>query len=85
MPSKYNVCDIAIPGTNGISQEMLGLFEGRNVELYFDQDEEGQKGALRLKLLLEKAGTFVTIKKWNNSLGGDVNEVLQNGYIEQII
>lgn len=84
MPSKRGVCDIAIPGINGIKEEMLGLFSGRNVELYFDQDTAGQEGAQKLKELLEKAGAKVKIKKWDISLGGDVNDVLRNGNILKI-
>ena len=85
LPSKDGVCDIAIPGTNGINEEILGLFKGRIVELYFDQDIEGQKGAKKLKALLEKAGAIVVNITWDVNLGGDVNEVLQNGNIKKII
>lgn len=85
MPNKKGYCDIAIPGTNGIGEEMLGLFKGRIVELFFDQDPEGQAGALKLKELLEKAGAIVLNKTWNETLGGDVNDVLQNGNILKII
>lgn len=85
MPLKKEVCDVAIPGTNGISQETLGLFKGRIVELYFDQDEEGQKGALILKTYLESAGAIVINKTWDVNLGGDVNDVLQAGNILKII
>ena len=84
MPSKRGVCDIAIPGVNGIKEEMLGLFTGRNVELYFDQDSAGQEGAEKLKELLEKAGVNVTAKAWDSSLGVDVNDVLRNGNIQSI-
>ena len=85
MPFKIGVCDIAIPGVNGISQEMIGLFTGRIVELYFDQDKAGQEGAMKLKAYLEKAGAIVINKKWNLSYGADVNEVLQNNRIQNII
>jgi len=84
MPSRVGVCDIAIPGVNGITVEMMGLFKGRYVELYFDQDKAGQEGAYKLKELLKKAGAFVNIITWNINLGGDVNEVLQNDNIEKI-
>jgi 5S rRNA maturation endonuclease (ribonuclease M5) len=85
MPSRNGVCDVAIPGVDGINEEMLGLFKGRKVTLYFDQDEEGQKGAMKLKLLLEKAGAIVENKTWDIQLGADVNEVLQNGNILKIM
>ncbi|MEA2098900.1 MAG: hypothetical protein U9P72_02085 [Campylobacterota bacterium] len=85
MPSKNEFCDIAIPGINGINEEMLGLFKGRIVELYFDQDKAGQIGASKLKILLEQAGAIVTIITWDANLGGDVNEVLQNENIKEIL
>ncbi|RLA78196.1 MAG: hypothetical protein DRG78_15700 [Epsilonproteobacteria bacterium] len=85
MPSKKGYCDIAIPGTSGINEEMLGLFKGRIVELYFDQDDAGQKGALKLKKLLEKAGVIVLNITWDITLGADVNDVLQKGNIFKII
>jgi hypothetical protein len=85
MPFKSGHCDVAIPGVNGISIEMLGLFKGRIVELYFDQDTAGQEGALKLKVALEAAGAIVINKTWDESLGGDVNDVLQAGNILKII
>jgi len=84
MPFKVGVCDIAIPGVNGISEEMLGLFKGRIVELYFDQDKAGQEGAMKLKAYLEKAEAIVINKTWDLSLGADINEVLQNNKIQYI-
>jgi len=85
MPSKELVCDIAIPGVNGIDETMLGLFRGRKVELYFDQDKRGQEGAMKLKALLEKAGAFVTNNTWDLSLGDDINNVLLNNNILEIL
>jgi DNA primase len=85
MPLKPFCCDIAIPGINGISEELLGLFKGRIVELWFDQDEAGQEGARKLKEKLEMAGAIVIIKTWNISFGKDVNEVLNNGKIYNLI
>jgi len=85
MPSKNGYCDIAIPGISGINESMLGLFKGRVVEIYFDQDDAGQKGAQILKYLLESAGAIVINKKWDISLGTDINEVLQNGNILKLI
>jgi len=85
IPYKEGTCDIAIPGVNGIGVELLGLFKGRKVEVWFDQDKEGQKGAIRLIKLLNKAGAYVLNKTWDSELGSDVNEVLQNGNIEKII
>lgn len=42
---KSNTYFIASPGTNGISQEVLGLLKGKFIVLCFDQDEAGRKGA----------------------------------------
>jgi 5S rRNA maturation endonuclease (ribonuclease M5) len=84
MPSIINTCDIAIPGVNGIDEEMLGLFKGRDVEILFDQDKAGQDGAFKLKTLLEKAGAIVKLINWDSNLGTDINEVLQNGNILKI-
>ena len=84
MPSKKDICDIAIPGVNGISEEVLGLFSKRAVLLYFDQDKAGQEGAMKLKSLLEKHGAIVINITWDIKFGSDVNEVLQNGKIKKI-
>lgn len=85
MPMKPLCCDIAIPGTSGISEESLGLFKGRIVELWFDQDEAGQEGAFILKQKLEKAGAIVINKIWNIEYGKDINEVLINRRIHNLI
>ena len=42
---KCNTYFVASPGTNGISEEFLGLLRGKFVVLAFDQDEAGRKGA----------------------------------------
>ncbi|MEA2100118.1 MAG: hypothetical protein U9P72_08310, partial [Campylobacterota bacterium] len=84
MPLKDGVCDVAIPGVNGISEEMLGLFRGRLVELFYDQDKAGQDGAMKIKLLLEKAGAYVINHTWDINLGADINDVLQAGNISKI-
>jgi len=85
MPSKTLCCDIAIPGVNGISDEMLGLFKGRKVEIFFDQDAAGREASELLMTRLEKAGAFPENKTWNLNIGSDVNDVLQNGYIKQLV
>jgi len=82
---KENTCDIAITGVNGISKEMLGLFRDRVLYIYFDQDKAGQKGAEVLAKALKKVNAIVFIKKWDSAIGSDVNEVLQNGFINIII
>lgn len=46
LPPKNGYCDIAIPGVNGIQITQLGLFKDRNVEIWFDQDNAGQIGAV---------------------------------------
>lgn len=45
LPAKEGFCDIAIPGVHGIDEKQLGLFKGRTVELWFDQDSAGQNSA----------------------------------------
>lgn len=45
LPSKEGYCDIAIPGVNGIAESQFGLFKDKNIELWFDQDDAGQKSA----------------------------------------
>lgn len=84
MPSVDKMCDVAIPGVNGITVEALGLFKGRRVKLYFDQDKAGQEGAMRLKTILEEAEVIVKNITWDIELGADINEVLQNGNILKI-
>ena len=57
LPAKEGCCDIAIPGVNGINESQLGLLKGCNVELWFDQDDAGQKsanGALLIRLTNSK-------------------------------
>lgn len=85
IPDKKDYCDLAIPGVNGVNQELFGLFKGRDIEIWFDQDKAGQEGALKLKTSLELAGAKVLIKNWNMKFGSDVNEVLENGFIEKLI
>lgn len=87
----------AIPGVNGISDEMLGLFEGKTVVIAFDQDRAGQHAALGytdenekfhegLKHRLYKAGAAkVLVAKWDEQFGGDLNELLKNGNLNKII
>lgn len=125
---KCNTYFVASPGTNGISEEFLGLLRGKFVVLAFDQDEAGRKGAygeikisygdekasfvndfegkkaaeLLLKDLeangipfyksvlrgmsdkLKQAGVRVFVKHWDINLGGDINELLQNGHLNKI-
>ena len=57
MPSRKGYCDIAIPGTSGINEEMLGLFKDRIVEIYFDQDNAGQKAVYGYWTFILKDGT----------------------------
>jgi hypothetical protein len=127
----YEMCNtyfIASPGTNGISEEFLGLLKGKFIVLAFDQDEAGKKGAYgEIKISygdektsfvndlegkraaeslikdlevngipfyksvirgmadkLKKAGARVFIKHWDLNLGGDINELLQNGHLIKI-
>lgn len=44
LPSKEGNCDIAILlAVNGLDESQLGLFKDKKVELWFDQDDAGQK------------------------------------------
>ena len=75
----------AVPGVNGIDERTLGLLEGRDVIICFDQDEAGRKGAERLKEALEKAGARAAIRTWNPALGGDLNEVKVAGNLAKVL
>lgn len=87
----------AIPGVNGISDEMLGLFEGKAVVIAFDQDRAGQDAALGytdpnglfhngMRHRLLKAGVAkVYIAKWGVENGKDLNELLKNGNLKKIL
>lgn len=125
---KCNTYFIASPGTNGISEEFLGLLRGKFVVLAFDQDDAGRKGAYgEIKISygdekasfvndfegkkaaeflikdlevngipfyksvlrgmsekLKQAGARVFVKHWDINLGGDINELLQNGHLNKI-
>ena len=125
---KCNTYFIASPGTNGISEEFLGLLKGKFIVLCFDQDAPGRKGAygeikisygdekasfvndfegkkaseflikdLEAKGIpfyksvlrgmaekLRKAGARVIVKHWDINLGGDINELLQNGNLNKV-
>jgi hypothetical protein len=51
IPSLPNRYDIAIAGVNGLSKEDFGLFRNKKVEIWFDQDEAGQKTAFGTKTI----------------------------------
>ncbi len=86
----------AIPGVNGISDEMLGLFQGKEVIIAFDQDRAGQDAALGyidphgiahqgIKDRLYKAGVSkVYIAKWDSEKGKDLNDLLLNRSFKNI-
>lgn len=64
MPFKQRCCDIAIPGVDGIQHEAYGLFKGRVVELFFDQDNAGQIGAIgSVNVVIESLNNPVYLKK----------------------
>ncbi len=125
---KSNTYFIASPGTNGISQEILGLLKGKFICLCFDQDTAGRKGAYGeikisygeekasfvndpqgmkntdefikdleakgipfykskikgMKTKLEQAGARVLVRHWDINLGGDVNELRENGNLSKV-
>lgn len=51
IPSLSNTYDIAIAGVNGLSKEDFGLFRNKRVEIWFDQDDAGQKSAFGTKII----------------------------------
>jgi ssDNA-binding Zn-finger/Zn-ribbon topoisomerase 1 len=51
IPSLPNRYDIAIAGVNGLSKEDFGLFRNKKVEIWFDQDDAGQKTAFGTKTI----------------------------------
>ena len=76
---------IAVPGVNGVSEEVLGLLEGRRVIIAFDQDKAGQEGAKKLRTAIIRAGGRAEILTWDPALGKDLNEVLQNGNLDKVL
>lgn len=72
LPSKEGNCDIAIPGVNGLDESQLGLFKDKKVELWFDQDDAGQKSANgTLKISLDKKEI-------------DLNDLAGKSFIEEL-
>jgi len=55
-----NYCFIATPGVQAFEQEQLGVLQGRNIKLVFDQDDAGQQAAWGFTTL-EFLGQTLTI------------------------
>ena len=51
IPSLKNHYEVAIAGVNGLSKEDFGLFKNKRVEIWFDQDDAGQKTAYGTKTI----------------------------------
>lgn len=51
IPSLKNHYEVAIAGVNGLSKEDFGLFRNKKVEIWFDQDEAGQRTAFGTKTI----------------------------------
>lgn len=71
VPSKQNTYDISIAGVNGISNEDLGLFENKKVEIWYDQDSAGQKTAYGQKVFTARLKNtelahYSLLMKFNN-------------------
>lgn len=84
IPEKDNVCDLAIPGVYGLKQEQLGLFKGKKIELWYDQDDAGQKvanGSLIIRIeqsfdltSLKDKGFIEELKRTKYSINFEFNE-----------
>ena len=89
LPSDY--CFIASPGVHAFEKEQLGLLQGRDIKLVFDQDEAGLKAVFGyehhegFKDQLLKAGVkSVEVITWDQKLGKDVNDLLLNGHLNKV-
>ncbi|KAB7884998.1 hypothetical protein [Poseidonibacter ostreae] len=51
LPIMHNTYDVSIAGVNGMRIEDYGLFENKEIEIWFDQDYAGQKSAYGIKTL----------------------------------
>lgn len=83
---------VAFPGVHGYKEEWLGLFQNKKVYIAFDQDSAAkdsiygtdEREGLRDKL--RKAGAkAVDVLHWDESDGGDLNELLKNGNLEEAL
>ena len=55
-----NYCFIAVPGVQAFEQEQLGILQGRDIKIVFDQDDAGQQAAWGFTTL-EFLGQTLTI------------------------
>lgn len=83
---------VAFPGVNGYKEEWLGLFQDKKVFIAFDQDEAardsiyGSEDRIGLRDKLRKAGVkSVEVMEWDESDGGDLNELLKNGNLDGVL
>lgn len=61
IPEKKGCVDVPIPGINGLSKPLYGLFEGRTVELWYDQDRAGRRGVFGYYRYKLKSGRTIKV------------------------
>jgi DNA primase len=76
---------MAIPGIYNASESYLCLLKNKKVFIAFDTDEAGVTGAKKLVERLDKYTKDITLLEWQSDFGKDLNELLQNGYMEYLI
>lgn len=93
-----NYCFIATPGVQAFEQEQLGILQGRNIKLVFDQDDAGQQAAWgftvlefldqKLTILHDKQDVKEDIKATRRLLesqGIKVSQVVHEGFRDRLL
>jgi DNA primase len=79
---KITNAGVASPGTNGFTDEMLGLFRGKQIVLVYDQDHSGQKAEFGYNLLSvgkDIREEFLTTTAGTNALKDRKRELTEEG------
>ncbi len=76
---------LAVPGIYNAKEEYLCLFKDKDVYIAFDQDDAGILGAKKLIEKLDKYTNKITLLEWEKGFGKDLNELLNNGYMNYLI
>jgi DNA primase len=77
-----------IPGANRWRDEWCGFLKNvSQLNVWFDADEAGQKGLEKLHASIKEYAPHVTVKTvtWDEALGKDANELLQNGNLDSVL